>query len=57
MILYTTQELIDKINLDKDSTIEQKEAEAKKTILSNDAFAICDFITQLKYEISKVGFR
>ena len=54
---YTTQERIDKINLDKDATPEQKEAEAVKTILSDDAYAICDFIERLKYEISKVRFR
>ena len=51
---YTTQAKIDEINLDKDATLEQKEVEAKKPILSNDAYAICDFISQLKSEIFKL---
>jgi hypothetical protein len=44
---YTTTALQEKIVADKEVSQEIKDEEAKKTIISNDAFAVCDFIEQL----------
>jgi hypothetical protein len=48
MINYTTADKITEIKDPK-----EKEAEQKKVILSNDAYAICDLIDNLKREISR----
>jgi hypothetical protein len=47
MMNYTTTAQKDKIVADKEVSQEVKDEEAKKTIISNDAFAVCDFIEQL----------
>jgi DNA-binding transcriptional regulator YhcF (GntR family) len=44
---YTTLEQKEKVITDKEVSQEVKAEEEKKTIISNDAFAICDFIDQL----------
>jgi len=44
---YTTLAIKEKIEADKDISKEIKDEELKKTIISNDAFAVCDFIDQL----------
>lgn len=48
---YTTTAIKEAINLDKDIKPEDKEAENKKVVISNEAFAICDFIEQLNKKI------
>jgi len=48
MINYTTADKITEIKDPK-----EKEAEQKKVILSNDAFAICEFLDNLKREFSR----
>jgi len=47
MINYTTTALKEQIVADKEVSQEVKDEEVKKTIISNDAFAVCDFIDQL----------
>jgi hypothetical protein len=44
---YTTLATKEKIEADKEISKEIKDEETKKTIISDDAFAICDFIDQL----------
>ncbi len=44
---YTTKDLKEKILLDKEISEETKDQEKKKTEISNEAFAICDFLEQL----------
>lgn len=44
---YTTLEKKEEILNDKEASQEMKDEESTKTIISRDAFAICDFITQL----------
>jgi hypothetical protein len=52
---YTTALKIDRMIGNKDIPKEVIDEEAKKTIISDDAFAVCDFIEQLKKEFK--GFR
>jgi len=44
---YTTEVVLKKVQEDEEASIDDKIAEAEKTIISDDAFAICDFIEQL----------
>lgn len=48
---YTTTAIKEAIIADKDATLEEKASEQKKVVLSDDAFAICDFIEQLNRRI------
>lgn len=41
---YTTTDKIKVIESDATKTKEEKDAEKAKTVISNDAFAICDFL-------------
>jgi hypothetical protein len=54
---YTTAEKLVAVQMDKDATEEMKKAEDKKTIISNDAFAIVDLISSLinKIEHTRVS--
>jgi hypothetical protein len=51
---YTTLETKGKIDNNKDISKEIKEEENKKAIISNDAFAICDFIEQLNNKLESL---
>jgi hypothetical protein len=44
---YTTQKILDAMLLDAKIPKEQKDAEQLKAIISDDAFALCDFINIL----------
>jgi hypothetical protein len=44
---YTTTALKEQILADKEVSQEVKDEESKKTIISDDAFAVCDFLDQL----------
>jgi hypothetical protein len=52
MMNYTTTAQKDKIVADKEVSQEVKDEETKKTIISDDAFAVCDFIEQLNKAIN-----
>jgi len=51
---YTTLEKIEKINKDKDISEEIKKQEAEKIEISNDSYAICDFLDKLNYKLDKL---
>jgi hypothetical protein len=53
---YTTQTEKEKIINDKEISQEEKDKENKKTILSDDAFAVCDIIESLTSSINKLKF-
>ena len=44
---YTTQKIIDALILDVDASKEEKDIEKAKMVISDDAFALCDFINVL----------
>lgn len=54
---YTTTSLKEAVNLDKDIPQEVKDEENKKTIITNEAYAVCDFIERLikKVEHARVS--
>jgi hypothetical protein len=44
---YTTDKIRDKILDSKDISVDDKDVEAAKIVISDDAFAVCDLIEQL----------
>ena len=44
---YTTDKIISAVNLDTHMDKDEKERELAKTIISEDAYAICDLINSL----------
>jgi len=51
---YTTLTIKEAISHDKDISQELKDKEERKTIISNEAFAICDFIEKLINKMEQV---
>jgi len=49
---YSTANILKKVQEDKEVSIDDKIAEAEKVLISDDAFAVCDFIEQLNKAIN-----
>ena len=51
---YSTQAIKTAIKVDKDISQEVKDKEDKKMILTDDAFALCDYLNQIKEMIWRI---
>lgn len=51
---YTTKELKEAISLSKEISQEDKDAELKKVEISNDAFAVIDYIEKLNKNLERL---
>ena len=51
---YTTTAIKEEISLDKEVTQEEKDEESKKIEVSNDAYAVCDFIDKLNNKLDSL---
>ena len=50
---YTTLDIKKNIAEDKDKTLEEKEKENKKVVISNDAFALYEILERLRLSFLK----